>query len=368
MKAHVLSLIALLPIIMILGVTAPMLCAQEDFIRGDCNVDGRVDVGDAIWIIQLSYLDGPVPTCQAACEADGDGLFNALVDGLSLFSYLFASGSPPPAPFPDCGPDNVTAISCDTYDCGATPPGPSDFFVFSLPAAVQGTGLIVEVPVGLEVLPNSIAVGWSYGVCHDTTALSLEEVDLGDSLAQVNDGDGPDLDYLLTHDGGWTSAVLVHFFAGDLLTGMSEVRVAQYTVLSPLGSTTPLEFCDTLGDPPVALAVSQGLFTTYTPTTVNGSVEVVAAFRRGDVNADGVVNVLADAIYLLAFGFQGGPAPLCLDSVDVDDNGSLNSLVDGLALLSYGFLGGPPPAAPGIVCGADPTPDGLDCLQYFGCP
>ena len=56
-----------------------------------------------------------------------------------------------------------------------------------------------------------------------------------------------------------------------------------------------------------------------TPTTVNGSVEVVPAFRRGDVNADGVVNALADAIYLLAFGFQGGPPPPCLDSVDVDN-------------------------------------------------
>ncbi len=149
---------------------------------------------------------------------------------------------------------------------------------------------------------------------------------------------------------------------------MSEVRVAQYTVLSPLGSTTPLEFCDTLGDPPVDLAVTEGYSTSYTPTTVNGSVEVGPAFRRGDADADGVVNVIADTIYLLAFGFQGGPAPPCLDSVDVDDNGSLNSLVDGFALLTYGFLGGPPPPPPGVICGVDPTPDGLSCLQYSSCP
>ncbi len=64
MKVHA---IALLVAVLIFGVAIPTLCAQSDFIRGDCNIDGRVDVGDAFLIIQYAFIDGAPPPCQAAC-------------------------------------------------------------------------------------------------------------------------------------------------------------------------------------------------------------------------------------------------------------------------------------------------------------
>lgn len=343
--------------------------AQNDFIRGDCNIDTRVDIVDVLWIIEIGFLDPFFPPCDAACDADGDGLLNAILDGVLLYASLFDGGTPVPPPFPDCGPDTTTGLSCDTYDCAASPPAPSDLYRLTLPDEVQGTGVVVEVPVTFDVETNWYATGWSYGVCHDDAALTLQSVGSSEFLDGLNDGDGPHFATLAIHDGGWISAVAPQSISGGGIDGEHVVAIAEYTVLGAPGSVTALEFCDSVGDPPVALAVSSVYYpTNSTPVTTSGSVTAVPSFRRGDADGDGVVHVLLDAIYLLAFGFQGGPAPPCDDAVDVDDSGTLNSLADGLALLTYGFLGGPPPAPPGIVCGADPTPDGLECEIYGDCP
>lgn len=87
-------------------------------------------------------------------------------------------------------------------------------------------------------------------------------------------------------------------------------------------------------------------------------------FPRGDVDTDGVLNALIDVLFLLDFGFLGGPAPLCSDAADVDDDGTINALIDSIYLLEFGFIGGPPPPSPFPGCGPDPTDDTLDCAEY----
>lgn len=85
-------------------------------------------------------------------------------------------------------------------------------------------------------------------------------------------------------------------------------------------------------------------------------------FIRGDCDGDGTINALVDVLYLLAFGFQGGPPPPCDDASDVDDDGMQNPLVDGLYLLATGFIfGSPDPPPPYPDCGLDPTDDMLEC-------
>ena len=89
-------------------------------------------------------------------------------------------------------------------------------------------------------------------------------------------------------------------------------------------------------------------------------------FSRGDVNDDGNLNI-ADAIYLLAFLFAGGPAPVCPDAADANDDDVLN-IADAITILSHLFAGaGPlPPPFPG--CGVDPTPSALPECQSVQCP
>lgn len=89
-------------------------------------------------------------------------------------------------------------------------------------------------------------------------------------------------------------------------------------------------------------------------------------FRRGDVNADGAVD-LADAIANLLFLFSGLPFAACSDAADVNDDGS-RDLSDPVTLLDYLFGSGPTPIAPFPDCGVDPTPDMLPCELSATCP
>ncbi|MBI4604180.1 MAG: hypothetical protein HY721_19655 [Planctomycetes bacterium] len=81
-------------------------------------------------------------------------------------------------------------------------------------------------------------------------------------------------------------------------------------------------------------------------------------FRRGDPNADGVVDI-TDAVSILSYLFTGGVEPACEDAGDGNDDGKLD-ISDALAILGYLFLGAAEPPAPGTRdCGTDPTADDL---------
>ena len=84
-------------------------------------------------------------------------------------------------------------------------------------------------------------------------------------------------------------------------------------------------------------------------------------FIRGDADGNGVVNGLADGLFILTFFFSGGTPPPFTDAADVDDSGDINGLVDALEILNFFFNGGPPPAPPYSDCGVDPGPVSLGC-------
>lgn len=76
----------------------------EDFIRGDPNDDGRVNIADPIWIINELFRNGRPTTCRDTADATDDGLVD-LSDVMFLIEYRFLGGPRPEAPFPDCGGD-----------------------------------------------------------------------------------------------------------------------------------------------------------------------------------------------------------------------------------------------------------------------
>ncbi len=97
-------------------------------------------------------------------------------------------------------------------------------------------------------------------------------------------------------------------------------------------------------------------------------------FVRGDVNADGTIDI-ADPIFSLGFQFLGGAAPSCLDAADANDDGQLD-ITDGINILNFLFLAGPSPAPPtsgeatydASHCGTDPSDDPLGCASFGPCP
>jgi hypothetical protein len=96
-----------------------------------------------------------------------------------------------------------------------------------------------------------------------------------------------------------------------------------------------------------------------------------ARFRRADSNSDGTVDI-SDAIFTLAYLFQGGQSPDCQEANDANDD-TLLDLSDPVFLLECLFLGrglhqvpapgaydcGPDAAFQGLSCDRSPCPPGI---------
>jgi hypothetical protein len=61
---------------------------------GDCNDDGIVDIGDAIYLINYLYRGDPAPDPWQAGDTNNDDVVE-LGDVIFLINYLFKSGPPP---------------------------------------------------------------------------------------------------------------------------------------------------------------------------------------------------------------------------------------------------------------------------------
>lgn len=82
------------------------------FIRGDANMDSRVNIADPIAIVQAisGHVVPGMLQCPDAADADDNGGVN-LTDAIYLLNFLFLGGPAPPHPFPapgvETGPDDL---------------------------------------------------------------------------------------------------------------------------------------------------------------------------------------------------------------------------------------------------------------------
>ncbi|RTZ91622.1 MAG: hypothetical protein DSY92_03970, partial [Planctomycetota bacterium] len=83
----------------------------EQFVRGDANGDGSLDISDPVGM--LTYLfGGGTSNCLDSLDVNDDGSID-ISDPVYMLGFLFSGGNPPTAPFPGCGPDPTT----DGLDC-----------------------------------------------------------------------------------------------------------------------------------------------------------------------------------------------------------------------------------------------------------
>ena len=82
-------LLSVLPGLLCLGATA------DDFIRGDSNGDGEINISDVIFTLSYLYRGGSVPPCIAATDSNGNGRLN-VIDVMFILSYLYRGGPAPP--------------------------------------------------------------------------------------------------------------------------------------------------------------------------------------------------------------------------------------------------------------------------------
>ncbi|MFQ5653635.1 MAG: hypothetical protein ACE5GW_02755 [Planctomycetota bacterium] len=108
---------------------APSALSGQQFIRGDANGDGIVDIADPVSNLAF-FLTGGASPCLDAQDVNDNG-FVSIADPIYNLFQLFASGPPPPAPFPGCGIDPAPdALGClsPPAGCGPVVPAPGPLF------------------------------------------------------------------------------------------------------------------------------------------------------------------------------------------------------------------------------------------------
>jgi len=68
--------------------------AISEYIRGDANGDGVIDIADVVYLINYLFIDGPAPDPLWVGDANCDDVVN-IADVVYLINYLFTGGPPP---------------------------------------------------------------------------------------------------------------------------------------------------------------------------------------------------------------------------------------------------------------------------------
>ena len=212
--------------------------------------------------------------------------------------------------------------------------------------------------------------GFSMGVMHDSTVLTVEAIEYGSGVIDDEWGE-PDFFSTNAYSDGWTAGA-VHSFSGFWTVEFPEpapVIDITYTAGegSPLteASSSPLTWSNSLGTPPVQNVVVVG-GASLLPELVNGLITFEgASFIRGDMNGDGVLDI-ADIFITEDYLFLSGPTPPCLAAIDSNSDSQLD-IADIVHLLNYLFVGGAEPGTPFPDCGPEPDGADLGCENYT-CP
>ncbi|MFN0059430.1 MAG: hypothetical protein ACKVX7_13320 [Planctomycetota bacterium] len=215
--------------------------------------------------------------------------------------------------------------------------------------------------------------GFSMGLSHDGSLMSCTAVAEAPALDAIN----PSFfqaTFSPTLANGWTVGVVYSFIGGVFLQfpAATDVAIASYSSVPAAltgdldGATSPLDWSDALGMPPVANVVVVG-GQSIPAGFGNGSVtfvpQTVVDFVRSDCNGDGAFDI-ADGIWNINELFLGGPASTCFEACDANDDG-FQDASDSTYIFNYQFLAGPPPPAPFPGCGNEG--DTQDCDAYAGC-
>ena len=83
---------------------SPLSAGGADFVRGDANDDGAIDITDGVFTLNWLFAGGSEPGCLSAADANDNGQVD-LSDAVYTLGFLFMGGRAPADPFPDCGED-----------------------------------------------------------------------------------------------------------------------------------------------------------------------------------------------------------------------------------------------------------------------
>jgi hypothetical protein len=89
---------------------------EPEFLRGDGNGDGVVDLSDAVFTLLYLFAGRAAPDCEKSLDADDNGRLE-LTDAVFTLGFLFRGGPRIRQPYPDCGVDPTA----DELACAGEP-------------------------------------------------------------------------------------------------------------------------------------------------------------------------------------------------------------------------------------------------------
>ncbi len=93
----------------------------KKFIRGDSNINGKVDLSDAVHILNVLFKAQGELSCEDAADANDDGVID-VSDAVFTLIFLFRGDVNLPQPYPQEGGD----LTDDFLGCDQSPPTPLD--------------------------------------------------------------------------------------------------------------------------------------------------------------------------------------------------------------------------------------------------
>ncbi len=358
----------------ILVVATPARLLATDFLRGDVNADGRVTPADFTFLQNYQFKGGQMPTCLDAGDTDDNGALQ-LTDSIKTFRFFIYGLDVPPAPSSSPGPDPTEdEVLCETYQI--TPPVQQPGVALGIFGASASPATGGYAVITISISNPELFAGYSgkvldpEGVLADSffsTSLvakppyEASAIIATELVAPTGDRGRAFIVEASVRTGKLSFGVLAAGSDPDYYFPLEDVPVLELKVpLKP--GIAPGEYPLTFE---LAEIVTLSGFSTA-PPLVNATLRVRSSedFVRGDCNGDGsVAGTVSDAVYLLAYNFAGGAAPLCLAACDANGDGEVTGVVtDAIYLLSFNFLGGLPPAPPFPGCGEGNAADAaLSC-------
>lgn len=170
----------------------------------------------------------------------------------------------------------LALLCCVGLFCGvASAQDPNLVLGVAAPAAADG-GSSFDANVSFDNTGASLVDGWSFGVCHDGAALTLNTFVNSALVNTINGGQMPGFGSttLVSPTTGGTQGVVIDLFGVNKLapgTGYSFVNM-NYSAVN-MTTTTNIAICGTLGNPAVAdiIVIAGG---SVTPTEVDASVSI----------------------------------------------------------------------------------------------
>jgi hypothetical protein len=101
-------------ILNLLEVLAPEEPKGPFFVRGDSDSNSRLELTDAIQILNFLFLGFLAPVCRDAADSDDNGVLE-ITDAVRTLNFLFLGTGQPPAP------PTPTAAAYPARDCGVDP-------------------------------------------------------------------------------------------------------------------------------------------------------------------------------------------------------------------------------------------------------